>query len=129
MVVAGRRRWAVIAVAVAACGGLSEKAPITYTRAPNIPDDLLNDASAPATPDTPDDAGSPAAPTTGSSDKPSPKPPPSATPPKPPEANLCYKKLSGGCCDDAVTKKRGKSGCPKGYVPAGSCIPRASCPP
>ncbi|HEY8074301.1 MAG TPA: hypothetical protein VIF62_09330 [Labilithrix sp.] len=129
MVVAGRRRWAVLAVVVASCGGLTEKAPVTYTRAPNIPDDLVNDASTAATPDTPDDAGAADATQLASSadagSKPT-KPGPSS---KPADANLCYKKLSGGCCDDAVTKKRGKNGCPKGYVAAGSCIPRASCPP
>ncbi len=126
----GRRRWAGIALVVAACGGLAEKPPITYTRAPNLPDDLVNDAG--ANPPEPDDSGSPASATTASSadagTKPSPKSSASSAPAKPPDANLCYKKLSGGCCDDAVVKKRGKNGCPKGYVAAGSCIPRASCP-
>ena len=117
-----------IAVVVAACGGLSEKPHTTYTRAPNLPDDLVNDASVAATPDTPEDSGAPVASTSQPPDKPPPKPSATAST-KPPDANLCYKKLSGGCCDDAVTKKRGKTGCPKGYVPAGSCIPRASCPP
>ncbi len=149
MVVVGcLRRWAAFAVVVAACTEPTRRPPIAYERVPGAPsnDDDASSSSASVASASSSATASPSAPPASSSppDSPPPAEPKGPAGPRPknitapstsaPAASasakpklqdeLCYKKLSGGCCGTTgvkVQRKEGRYACPHGYAPAAYC--------